>query len=156
MDMSNDMKLTSPDGILKSGFPALEDGRCRKLYINFDRLYIYIHIILIIINLYIHDIYIYILKLYIICIYIYLSSITTSIIFLEYTWINVCFNFCWGFHEISPRCGRAAGPEPHEAGDRARACARCPKIGDGCDMLWLSVGNMGVTWGKHILIDWSG
>ena len=144
------MKLTSPDGILKSGFPALEDGRSWKMgdVANYTSIlidYIYIHIILIIINLYIHDIYIYISSNY--TLYIYLSSITTSIIFLEYTWINVCFNFCWGFHEISPRCGRAAGPEPHEAGDRARACARCPKIGDGCDMLWWSVGNMGVTWG---------
>ena len=31
IDMSNDMKLTSPDGILKSGFPALEDGRSWKM-----------------------------------------------------------------------------------------------------------------------------
>jgi hypothetical protein len=101
------MKLTSPDGILKSGFPALEDGRCRKLYINFDRLYIYIHIILIIINLYIHDIYIYPQTIH--YMYIYISIKYYNFHYLFGIHMNQCvFQFLLriprDFSEVRSRC----------------------------------------------------
>ena len=92
--MSNDMKLTSPDGILKSGFPALEDGRSWKMgdvanytSILIDYIYIYIYTSFLLL-IYISMIYIYI--------YTYPQTIHYIYIYISIKYYN--FHYLFGIH----------------------------------------------------------